>query len=74
MSIQILPIKELPIIKKGDDLAKLIISSTLNENNSLQDGDIIVVCHVIVSRAEGNVIDLNTITPSIAAQNYAEYR
>jgi len=73
MSIQILPIKGLPIIKKGDNLAKLIISSTQNENITLLDGDVIVVCHVIVSRAEGNVIDLKSIQPSIIAENYAEY-
>jgi coenzyme F420-0:L-glutamate ligase/coenzyme F420-1:gamma-L-glutamate ligase len=73
MSIQIFPIKELPIIKEGDDLAKFIIASTEKMKIQLKDDDIIVICHVIVSRAEGNIIDLKTITPSTIAQNYADF-
>ena len=73
MTIEILPIDKLPIIKKGDDLANLILEVTDNSNTFPKEGDIIVICHVIVSRAEGNIIDLNTITPSIIAKNFGEF-
>ncbi|NIV44222.1 MAG: F420-0--gamma-glutamyl ligase, partial [Gammaproteobacteria bacterium] len=39
---------------------------------SIEDGDIIVVTHVVVSRAEGNVVDLDEVTPSEFAENVAK--
>lgn len=73
MTIKILPINKLPIIKKGDDLANLILESTESSNNYIKDGDILVICHVIVSRSEGNIVDLKSINPSLIAKNFGEY-
>ena len=71
-TIEIIGVKGLPIIKEGDDLAKLICSRAEQQGTSIQDGDIIVITHIIVSRAEGNVVNLNTITPSDFARNLAQ--
>ena len=72
-ALQIIGIEGLPIIKVGDNLAELICNAAEKQGISIQDGDVIVVTHVVVSRAEGNVINLDDVKPSefakcIAAQ------
>ncbi|MEM2146222.1 MAG: coenzyme F420-0:L-glutamate ligase, partial [Candidatus Jordarchaeaceae archaeon] len=62
--IEIFPIVNLPIIKEGDNLGELISRAAETQGTPIQDEDIIVVTHVVVSRAEGNVINLNKIIPS----------
>jgi coenzyme F420-0:L-glutamate ligase/coenzyme F420-1:gamma-L-glutamate ligase len=73
MSIEILPVVGLPIIRSGDDLSLLVKKSIEKEGGLIQDGDVVVLCHVIVSRSEGNVVDLKTIQPSYIARNFAEF-
>ena len=62
--IKILAVTGLPIVKEGDDLASLICQAAEKQGTPVQNGDVIVVTHVVVSRAEGNVVDLETVTPS----------
>ncbi|MGB9777811.1 MAG: coenzyme F420-0:L-glutamate ligase [Candidatus Bathyarchaeales archaeon] len=70
--VQIIGIKGLPIIKRGDNLAELICSAAEKQNTPIQNGDIIVVTHVIVSRAEGKIVNLDDVTPSAFAKSIAE--
>jgi coenzyme F420-0:L-glutamate ligase/coenzyme F420-1:gamma-L-glutamate ligase len=70
--VKIIPIINLPIIKKDDDLASLICEAAKNQGTPIEKGDIIVITHVVVSRAEGNTIDLQTIIPSKFAKNISE--
>ena len=60
MSIQIIPVKIKGDIQPGDDIPALILSS----NNSINDGDIIVVSQKIISKQEGRVIKLDSVIPS----------
>lgn len=69
--VEILSVNGLPIIKKGDDLARLICSRAKQQGTPIEDGDIIIITHIIVSRAEGSVINLETIKPSNFARNLA---
>ncbi|MDH7563567.1 MAG: coenzyme F420-0:L-glutamate ligase [Candidatus Bathyarchaeota archaeon] len=70
-TIEIIGISGLPIIKVGDNLAELICAAAEKQGAIIRDGDIIVVTHVIVSRVEGNIIDLDKIVPSEFAKNMA---
>jgi len=70
--IQTIGIEGLPIIKAGDNLAKLICMAAKRQGTSIQSGDVVVVTHVVVSRAEGRVINLNGVVPSEFAKNIAE--
>jgi len=70
--IQIIGVKGLPIIKEGDDLARLICNATTQQGNPIEDGDIIVISHVIISRAEGNVTNLDEVVPSPFAKALAQ--
>jgi coenzyme F420-0:L-glutamate ligase/coenzyme F420-1:gamma-L-glutamate ligase len=71
-TVEIIPVKGLPIIKKGDDLGELIHKAAEMQGTPLQQGDILVVTHVIVSRTEGNVVNLDDVTPSKFAGRIAE--
>jgi coenzyme F420-0:L-glutamate ligase/coenzyme F420-1:gamma-L-glutamate ligase len=69
--IQIIGIRGLPIVKAGDNIAELICKAAEKQGTPIQNGDIIVVTHVIVSRAEGKVVNLDEVEPSEFAQNIA---
>jgi len=73
MRFEVIGITGLPIIKEGDCLAELFLEACREQGTPIIDGDIIVASHVIVSRAEGNTVDLNDVTPSKIAENLADY-
>ena len=70
--VQVFAVENLPLIKKGDNLGQLIVEAAINQNNPIQNKDVIVVTHVVVSKAEGNVIDLDQVKPSERAKEIAQ--
>lgn len=70
--IEVIGVKDVPVVKKGDDLAKLISMAAQKQKTPLENGDIIVITHVVASRSEGNIINLNDVIPSGFAQTLAE--
>ena len=52
--IRILPVRGLPEVTLGDDLAEMIAGVA-----ELADGDVVVVTQKVVSKAEGRVVDLD---------------
>jgi len=71
-NIQVFGVKGLPIIKKGDDLAKLICKAAEKLKTPIEEGDVIVITHVIASRAEGNTVNLDDVVPSDFAKTLAK--
>ena len=51
-------------IRPGDSLADKLLESLRQHNLKLEAGDILVVKHKIVSKAEGRIVDLATIEPT----------
>lgn len=70
--IQIIAIEGLPIIEEGDRLGELVCSAAQRQGTPIQESDVLVFTHVIVSRAEGNIVNLDKIQPSEFAQKIAE--
>ena len=62
----------LPLIRAGDDLVALILGECSAAGEKLCDGDILVLAQKIVSKAEGRVVDLASVTPSAAALELAQ--
>lgn len=60
--LSLLPIEGLPLVRPGDSVADLIVSSAAA--HGLRDGDIIVIAQKIVSKAEGRQVALATIEVS----------
>ena len=71
-TIAIIPIPGVPQIQPGDDLPSLLLEAIDAAKVGLKDGDILVMCQKIVSKAEGAVLDLKTVTPSPFAVQIAE--
>src|SRR5260370_18591656 len=62
----------LPEIHLGDDLAGQIANAARKARITLENGDILVIAQKIISKAEGAVVRLATIRPSLQAQTIAE--
>ncbi len=71
-TIKVIAVENLPLIKKGDNIGQLIVEAAKKQKTPLQEKDIIVVTHVAVSKAEGNIINLDEITPSERAKEIAQ--
>jgi len=71
-TVQVIAVENLPLIKKGDNLGQLIVEGTKKQNTPIQEKDVIVVTHVAVSKAEGNVINLDEVPPSERAKEIAQ--
>jgi len=69
--IQIIGVNGLPIVKEGDNLARLVCAAAEKQGTPIQNGDVLVVTHVVVSRAEGEIVDLDDVVPSEFAKNIA---
>jgi coenzyme F420-0:L-glutamate ligase / coenzyme F420-1:gamma-L-glutamate ligase len=70
--IRVFGIDGLPEIHPGDNLPALLFSRFSAGQFSLRSGDICIVTQKIISKAEGCLVDLRTITPSHFAQNFAD--
>ena len=68
MSVVAVALEGLPEVAPGDDLAGLIAAAA---HDQLRDGDVLVVAHKVVSKAEGRVLDLSKVTPSPVARGLA---
>ena len=55
MSIEIHPIRGIPEVVPGDDLAALIVEGLDVSEIALSDSDVLVITHKVVSKAEGRV-------------------
>jgi coenzyme F420-0:L-glutamate ligase/coenzyme F420-1:gamma-L-glutamate ligase len=69
--IELLPVLHLPEIREGDDLAVRIVESWRRAGMTFQHGDVLVVAQKIVSKAEGQLVNLAAIEPLPQAQQLA---
>ena len=70
-SITIFGIAGIPEIQPGDRLGSLIVGAAREQGNPLEQGDILVVTQKIVSKAEGRLVSLSSVTPSEFAARFA---
>jgi coenzyme F420-0:L-glutamate ligase/coenzyme F420-1:gamma-L-glutamate ligase len=70
-AIKIIPIEKMPLITEGDRLADLIVNATEKQGTPIQERDIVVITHKIVSKTEGDFVNLETVSPSEKAKEIA---
>jgi coenzyme F420-0:L-glutamate ligase/coenzyme F420-1:gamma-L-glutamate ligase len=63
LQLQIIPIPIEKEITPDDDLSELILNS-----GDILDGDVLVIAQKIISKQEGRMIELSTVSPSLLAQ------
>ena len=72
MTLKLYGLKEIPLVQKGDNIAKIIEEDLKKEGMKLEDGDILLIAETLISKAEGNVIKVEDIVPSKEAIEVAE--
>jgi coenzyme F420-0:L-glutamate ligase/coenzyme F420-1:gamma-L-glutamate ligase len=70
-TVKIIAVENLPLIKEGDNIAGLVCNAAKKQNTPIQERDVIVITHVAVSKAEGNVVNLDEVAPSERAKEIA---
>src|SRR5437870_8045435 len=66
--LHIIPIRGIGEITPGTDLGNVVFTAIQAQQLELQQGDIVVVTQKIVSKAEGQIVNLNEVQPSEFAQ------
>jgi len=66
VTLTIFPLRGFPDVARGADLAELVAQCQV-----LEDGDVLVLAHKLVSKAEGRVVRLDALEPSERARELA---
>ncbi|HYS02296.1 MAG TPA: coenzyme F420-0:L-glutamate ligase, partial [Candidatus Eisenbacteria bacterium] len=69
--VSIVPVGGLPEVEPGADLAGLLLAAMGRLQLSLAETDVVVVTQKVVSKAEGRVVRLDTVTPGSEAKRLA---
>jgi coenzyme F420-0:L-glutamate ligase/coenzyme F420-1:gamma-L-glutamate ligase len=69
--LQLTPLPGFPLVEPGADLAGMILAAISRLAICLSDGDILVLAQKIVSKAEGRLVNLDSVTPSSRADELA---
>jgi coenzyme F420-0:L-glutamate ligase / coenzyme F420-1:gamma-L-glutamate ligase len=67
-----IPVRGMGEVAPGDPLADRLLSALKKQRTPLRAGDILVVTHKIVSKAEGRLVALREVSPSRAARRWAQ--
>jgi coenzyme F420-0:L-glutamate ligase/coenzyme F420-1:gamma-L-glutamate ligase len=70
--VSIIGLRGVPMVQPGDSLHAITISALVDADIGLEAGDVLVVAQKIVSKAEGRLVDVATVTPSPRAVKLAE--
>lgn len=71
--VRILGLRGVPEIRPGADLARIALDAATATGVRFAPGDILVVTHKIVAKAEGRLVDLREIEPSPLAQRFTQW-
>ncbi len=70
--LRLIALPGIPEVTRGAALSELVLAAIVRTGMSLQAGDILVLAQKIVSKAEGRVMQLASVTPSEGALNLAQ--
>lgn len=70
--MEVIGVGGMPEIVGGENLGAAIAAAAAEQGTPLQPGDILVVTQKIVSKAERRLVDLESVSPSPIAVNFAE--
>jgi coenzyme F420-0:L-glutamate ligase/coenzyme F420-1:gamma-L-glutamate ligase len=71
-ALQIIPIAFPCEVRPGDSVAEKLVQALRRQKLSLTTGDILVVKHKIVSKAEGQVVDLASVKPCASSRAWGK--
>lgn len=65
------PLPGIPTVRRGNDLAALVLAAMPQAGLKMEDGDIVVMAQKVVSKAEGRTVALSGVVPSQRAEDIA---
>jgi len=68
--LRLRPLRGIPLVRPGDDLAGLLAAAA-REDGLVLSGGVLVVCQKVVSKAEGRLVTLSSVNPSELARRLA---
>jgi coenzyme F420-0:L-glutamate ligase/coenzyme F420-1:gamma-L-glutamate ligase len=69
---RLIPVSFSDEVRPGDDLAERLRAALRHQKLSLRNGDILVIKHKVVSKSEGQIVELREVNPSRAAKDWAK--
>jgi len=70
--LHVIPVRVSGNIQPKDNLDEIILAALKQNALEIQDGDVLVVAHKIVSKAEGRIVNLTDVKPSQKAKKMAK--
>ena len=70
--LRLLALEHIPLVQPGDDIAALVSQALSRQGESLRDGDVLVVAQKIISKSEGRLVKLDSVTPGARALELAQ--
>jgi coenzyme F420-0:L-glutamate ligase/coenzyme F420-1:gamma-L-glutamate ligase len=71
-NVTVFGLQGFPLVKPGDDIVQLILDSARSLDIPIEDDDVIVVSHKIVSKSEGRIVELSKVKPTARATRVAK--
>jgi coenzyme F420-0:L-glutamate ligase/coenzyme F420-1:gamma-L-glutamate ligase len=71
MPLTLTALQHIPLVRRDDNLADILLNSLQEMNLELQENDILVLAQKIVSKAEGRTVNLADVKPSEKAIDLA---
>lgn len=72
MTIELIGLEHIPIVDDNDNISKIIMDAIAKQGCSIKHGDVILIAETLISKAEGNFIKLDELTPSEEAHDLAK--
>jgi coenzyme F420-0:L-glutamate ligase / coenzyme F420-1:gamma-L-glutamate ligase len=69
--LTLIPIPHFPHVQPGDDVAALLLAALRQADIVLQAEDVIAIAQKVISKAEGRLVNLNDVEPSMEAVELA---
>ncbi|MEM3402575.1 MAG: coenzyme F420-0:L-glutamate ligase [Candidatus Hadarchaeales archaeon] len=70
--MELIILRDFPLVKPGDNLAKIIGDAIVRQGLELRNGDVVAIAQSVVSKAEGRVVDLRRVKPGELAKRIAK--
>ena len=66
-----IPVEGIGEVRPGDDVVVLILAALAGRRRALAEGDLLIITHKIISKAEGQIVPLASVKPSRKAVAWA---
>ena len=71
MKLELFAFENFPEVEVQSSLSEIILQSAIENGWSWEDSDILIIAQKIVSKAENRIVNLESVSPGLKAQQYA---